>query len=397
VVIWSPNYAPELIGIPVLVTDAAEWLASRGHRVDVVTALPNYPDRRIFKGYEGRVWRSGTENGVHVHRCWLRVRPGESFFDKCLYELSFAAVSAPRALPLIRRADVVLCVVPTLLTAGLGTVAARVGKTRVVVWVQDLVLAAARSVTGVGTLERSALAPMRAVESLAARSGTSIVTCSEGFVPYMVERGAPAERVTTIPNWVDVDRFHGTVEPPARDGVRFLYTGNIGYTQGFETLFAAVERAGVGLTVEIVGGGNYTETAKRLAPADVKVRPAVPSQAYPGLLASAHALVVVQRGVAANANLPSKIASYLAAGRPIVASIGLDTPAARLLDESRAALVVPPEDPNALAQAMRRIRDDSLLRHELGRRGRVYAARHLAREEALTRLEDVVIGRRKAA
>ena len=48
--IWSPNYAPELIGIPPLVTDAAEWLVGRGHEVDVITAFPNYPERRIRPG-----------------------------------------------------------------------------------------------------------------------------------------------------------------------------------------------------------------------------------------------------------------------------------------------------------------------------------------------------------
>src|SRR5215204_1699165 len=112
--IWSPNYAPELIGIPPLVTDAAEWLVARGHDVDVVTAVPNYPERRIHSDYRGAIWHSATENGVRVHRSWLRVRPAERFVDKAFYELSFAALSAPRVLPRVRRADAVVCVVPSL-------------------------------------------------------------------------------------------------------------------------------------------------------------------------------------------------------------------------------------------------------------------------------------------
>jgi glycosyltransferase involved in cell wall biosynthesis len=325
------------------------------------------------------------------------VRPGERFFDKGVYEASFAALSTPRALALIRRADVVVCVVPTLLTTAVGAVASRVRAARFVVWVQDLVLDAARSLAEVGHLERAVLRSMRALESVAVRSAAAVGTSSDGFVPYHHERGAWSERVVTIPNWVDVDRFEGSREPSAEDGVRFLYTGNIGYTQGFETLLAAADQAGPGFEVEIVGGGNYAGSVRRLAGRTVKVRSAVPSSVYPGLLASAHALVVLQRRIAANANLPSKIGSYLAAGRPIVASIDLGTPAARLLERSGAALVVGPEDPVALADAMRRLRDEPQLRRVLGERGRAYAAAHLGREQVLSRFEAVVTGNAEVA
>lgn len=392
ILVWSPNYAPELIGIPPLVTEAAEWLAARGHEVDVVTALPNYPERQIFQGHRGRLWRSDAEKGVRVHRSWLRVRPGESFLDKGLYEASFAALSAPRALPRVRRADVVVCIVPTLFTAGLGALAARATRTPLVVWVQDLVLDAARSVDGVGAVQSRAVDAMRGVESLALRSADRVVSCSPGFLPYLIAHGADPARIDTIPNWVDVDRFPPAPEPPAEQAVRFLYTGNIGYTQGFETLFAGAELAGGGIAVEIIGGGNYADTARRLAHGPVRVLPAVERDAYPDLLASAHALVVLQRRIAANVNLPSKIASYLASGRPVVASIGLDTPAADILNGSGAALVVPPEDPEALATAMRRLRDDTPLRSELGSRAREYAVKHLAKERVLPTFERAVLG-----
>ncbi len=84
ILIWSPNYTPELTGIPPLVTDACGWLATRGHEVEVVTALPNYPQRRIDPAYRGNLWRSEVLDGVEVHRSWLRVRQGESFVDKVL-------------------------------------------------------------------------------------------------------------------------------------------------------------------------------------------------------------------------------------------------------------------------------------------------------------------------
>jgi colanic acid biosynthesis glycosyl transferase WcaI len=146
ILIWSPNYAPEPNGIPPLVTDAAEWLVARGHSVDVVTAVPNYPERRIHPEYRGVLSRSETLNGVRIHRSWLRARPERSFADKALYELTISTFALPHAVRHARRADVVVCVVPTLLAAAYAAGVARVLNKRLVLWVQDLVLSAAASV-----------------------------------------------------------------------------------------------------------------------------------------------------------------------------------------------------------------------------------------------------------
>ena len=392
ILVWSPNYAPELIGIPPLVTDAAEWLAERGHHVDVVTALPNYPQRRIFAGYGGKIWRSNLERGVGVHRSWLRVRPGESFLDKTLYEASFAALSAPRVVSLVRRADVLVCLVPTLMSAAAGALVARATHTRHVVWVQDLVLAAARSVHGLGRVQDGALNAMRSAESIALRPAARVITCSAGFGRYLTETGVTPDRIEMIPNWVDTDRIAVAPEAAPDGEATFLYTGNVGYTQGFDTLLGATNLVGSGVKVRIVGGGNAVDTVRGRGGGAISVEPPVVRDGYATLLASAHALVVVQRQVAANANMPSKIASYLAAGRPIVASIGIDTPAADVLRASGAALVVPPEDPAALAAAMVSLRDDAELRRTLGARGRAYAEAELSRTRILPRLERAIVG-----
>jgi colanic acid biosynthesis glycosyl transferase WcaI len=392
ILIWSPNYAPELIGIPPLVTEAAEWLVQRGHEVDVVTAFPNYPDRRIFPGYGGRVWRSARTHGVAIHRSWLRVRPGESFLDKGLYEASFVATSSPRALQRVARADVLVCLLPTLFTTALGAAAARVSGTRFVVWVQDLVLAAARSVDGVGRVEGRMLSGLRTLESSALRSAARVVSCSPGFGAYLTSLGVKPSAVDVIPNWVDTDFVD--VRPPSdvSGAVRFLYTGNVGYTQGLETLFEARRLVSDGVELTVAGGGNGLDAARRAARDSATFVPLVARSEYPALLASADALVVVQRAVAANANLPSKIASYLASGRPIVASIGLETPAADLLRKSGAAILVPPEDPPTLAQALVRLRDEPALREDLGRHGRAFAVERLGRERLLPKLERAFIG-----
>jgi putative colanic acid biosynthesis glycosyltransferase WcaI len=393
ILLWSPNYAPEPTGIPPLVTDAAEWLVARGHSVDVVTAVPNYPERRIHPKYRRVFWRSDTLNGVRVHRSWLRARPERSFADKALYELTISTFALPNALRVARRADVIVCVVPTLLAATFASGLARALDKRLVLWVQDLVLAAAASV-GVGTTASHVLAAAGRLEQIAVQAADTVVVCSPGFREYLIEGGADARRIETIYNWADVDE----IAPSARDvnggPVRFLYAGNLGYTQGFETLFDAARIGGDGIAVEIVGAGNASDSVRRLcatAP-NVSVRAPVERRVYPSLLGSADVQLVLQRRISAGANLPSKIATALASGRPLLASIDSATPAAELLRNSGGAVLVEPESPPLLAAAMRRLAADAELRARLGAKARAYAETRLAKRPALERLEAAILG-----
>lgn len=393
IVVWSPNYAPDLTGIPPLVTDAAEYLSRRGHSVRVVTTVPHYPERRIDRAYRGRLWWRETRNGVDVARSWLYIRSGESFRDKALYEATVAGLALPRVVTWVRDAELLVCVVPTLGAAAAAAAVSRLRpRLRLVLWVQDLVLAAAESVPHSGPLARHLLRTAGSLEAFSARSADLVVVCSPGFREHFQELGVDADRIATVPNWADVEAIRPS--PAGANGrvVRFLYAGNLGYTQGFETLIDAARLAGEDIAVEIVGSGNAAADVERLArkTRNVAVRPPVASDDLPALLAGADVQVVLQRRIAAGANLPSKIATYMASGRPLLASIDPGTPAADLLRRSGGAVLVEPESPTALAQAMRHLACLPELRDELGRRSRAFAVRELSREVALKRLEEAI-------
>jgi colanic acid biosynthesis glycosyl transferase WcaI len=391
ILIWSPNYAPEPIGIPPLVTDAAERFVMRGHSVDVVTAVPNYPERRIHPDYRGVFFRTETLNGVRVHRSWLRARPERSVADKALYELTISTFALPNVVRLARRADVIVCVVPTLLSAVYAAALTRVLKKRLVLWVQDLVLSVAPAI-GVGAASSRVLSAARRLEQHAARAADSIVVCSPGFREYLIAGGVDPRKIETIYNWADVDRIAPRPAQVNGELVRFLYAGNLGYTQGFETLVDAARIGGERFLVDIVGAGNAAETVRHLAEGvpNITVRAPVSHHEYPELLASADVHLVLQRRICAGANLPSKIATSMASGRPVLASIDAETPAAHLLRDSGGALLVEPESATALADGMRQLADDPVLRGRMGRNARRYAEQKLAKDAALDRLEAVL-------
>lgn len=390
IVIWSPNYAPELTGIAPLVTDAAEWLTARGHTVEVATPMPNYPERRIYESYRGRLWMTEHRSGVLVHRSWLRVRSEERFLDKALYELTSSTMALPNVLRRLRRHDVVLCVVPSLLAATFATILPR--HPRVVLWVQDLVVRAADSVEARGPA-RMILAAAAAIERWTVGRADSVVVCSPGFRDHFARNGVDPSRIEILYNWADLDWIAPSSTDAGNGRTHFLYSGNLGYTQGVETLVEAARIAGEAVTVDIVGDGNAAREVARFAEevANVTVRPPVPRDEFPGLLAAHDAHVVVQRRISAGANFPSKIATYLASGRPIVASIDESTPAAEMLRESGGAIVVGPESPSALAEAMLHLGGRPDLRRELGERSRAFAESRFGKDAALLQLEEVLL------
>jgi colanic acid biosynthesis glycosyl transferase WcaI len=390
ILVWSPNYAPELIGIPPLVTQFAESMVAQQHEVVVVTPFPNYPARVIYERYRGMRSCNETIRGVRVSRHWIRVRPRERVHDKILYELSFALVSFPAALRYARNADVVVTLVPSLLSAAIAASAFR--RARLVVWWQDLIVNASAAVADGRGVMRAAQRVGRTLEAGVARRADLNVVCSPGFEAYLRELVGEPAAIQFVPNWVDTERIVPTPEPVGAS-TRFLYAGNVGYSQGFDTLFEAARRAPKDIEIEIVGDGNAAPLVRERARTNgVTYRMSVPEDEYPRLLQDAHVHVVIQRGISGGANLPSKIGSYLASGRPVVASLALDCPAADLLRASGGAIVVPPDDPVALSEALARLHGDRDLRRRLALSGRRYAEQHLARSTILPALSGLILG-----
>ena len=397
ILIWSPNYAPELTGIAPLATNAAEWLARQGHNVEVVTPLPNYPDRQIHPQYAGVLWRSEQCGPVKLHRSWLRVRPGEGFIDKVLYEASYATASLPQVLRRIPWADAVVCVVPSLVAAVYASIAIRaiglgVHRPRYIIWVQDLVLTAATAVLNMGALSRRLLGIGRLLEKGAGGAADCIVVCSPGFRAYLARLGVDADRIVTIYNGVDTDAVQA-IPPAQNEKARFLYLGNLGYTQDFEGLIAATASLAEA-ELEVYGEGNAIGEVRRLAEGtpNIHIYPPRSWEALPALLASADVHVLAQRKNISEANLPSKLGPYLASGRPVLAAVDVESPAAALLRASGGAIIVRPEQPADLKREMRRLIEDRELRLELGRRGRDFAERRLSFQATLGRLEQAILG-----
>ncbi len=113
------------------------------------------------------------------------------------------------------------------------------------------------------------------------------------------------------------------------------------------------------------------------------------------MLAAANVGMVMQKSNVISFNMPSKIQVLLASGRAIIASVPSNGTAARAVEKSCGGLVVPPEDPEALASAIEHLYKNPQLVQSLGKRGREYAKKVYNFEFILDKYEELLMSMKK--
>jgi glycosyltransferase involved in cell wall biosynthesis len=383
-----------------VVNDLVSAWQERGHRVTVLTGIPNYPTGTPFPGYSAldpREERFGTSRVVRVP---LVPRGGGSRARMAANYLSFAA-SASLLGPLRCReaVDVVFVFQTSPATVGLpATLLARARRAPLVWWIQDLwpeSLSAARA-----TRSPLMLAAVGRLMRWLYRRCDLLLVQSEGFLVPLARHGVREERVRFLPNWaqpwyrpigIAADSEERRSLPP---GFVILFAGNLGEVQSLETVLAAAERvdAAAGIHWVLMGEGRRrrwleSEIARRGLAGSVHLLAARPAAAMPRWLGAADALLLTLRADPTLAlTVPSKLQSYLACGRPILAA--LDGVPAEVVRRAGAGRVGPAEDAATLAaNAIALANATSEERAVMGRAGRAFQCAHYDRERLLDRLD----------
>jgi hypothetical protein len=364
------------------------WQAM-GHSVTVVTGFPNHPTGRLREGDRGKLWTEEQESGLRVLRNWLYATPNEGFVKKTLGHLSFMVTSFAFGLPRLGRTDVVIASSPSFFCAISAWLMARVRRACFVFEVRDLWPAV---FVDLGVLRSPPLIRLlEAVELFLYRRAELIVTVTESFRHDIVRRGIPAEKVVTVINGADVDFFvPGPRQNAVRDelelGERFvvLYIGAHGISHPLETVVeaAAILRDRRDVVFLLVGDGARRRHIEQLvssrALSNVIMLPAQPKERMPDFYRAADVCLVPLRDVPLFSKfIPSKIFEIQAAGRPIIGSVAGE--ARDLLERSGGAVLVPPENAEALVDAVVGLAADRPRCERLGIAGREFVVRECTR------------------
>jgi colanic acid biosynthesis glycosyl transferase WcaI len=398
----SQVYDPEC-GSPAVAGAISRALAALGHDIHVLTGFPNYPTGRLYPGYRIRPYQYERRSGVHVHRVPLLPSHDRSTLRRASTYLSFAACAAAKQ-RILRQVDAWL-VYSSAVTVALPALVARslYGRPYVLL-VQDLWPDAVvnSGLVRPGRLLTTAVRGIHALCDASYRRASAVVVTSPGTAELLARRGVPSAKLSVVPNWVDESVFR----PVPRDeslaerlglagGFVVMYAGSLGELQGLETAIEAVRLLPdlPELRLVFVGSG-VAEPRLRAAAADEPGRVRFLGPQPPGRMAALMALsdaqLVSLRDLPLfHVTLPSKVQAVLACGRPLIAVARGD--AARLAEHSGAGLAVPPGNPAALAEAIRRMHAlGSSVREAMGRAGGQFYLDRLCARVGGAALADVL-------
>ncbi len=344
-------------------------LARRGHAVSHTWCSSNltpHGDLRSGDGVDAVPIDSGGT--FEKYRLVSRVR------SEIVYGIRTAAL-VWRARP-----DSVLTSNVPLLSLLLIAMAARLRGSRWVLWLQDIQTGlAVQSLSGSARIATSALGSL---ERFLIRQADAVVVIDDRFVAAVLDAGAASP--TVIRNWAVIDdlpmgpRTNAWASEHGLDPERlvFLYAGTVGRKHPPELLVALAEELPDAQIVVVSEGVGAEWLAAARTDRGLDNLVLLPFQAHEDLanvLATADVLVAVLDGAAGGFSVPSKVLSYLCAGRPVLAAMPIENGAARIVaHEAHAGVVVPPTV-DAVRAAATTLATDPARRERLGTAARCYA------------------------
>jgi colanic acid biosynthesis glycosyl transferase WcaI len=400
ILVLSQYYDPEPIPKP---SELAEELAMRGHEVSVLTGLPNYPTGRLANGYRLQPHKRETIRGIPVLRVFEVPYHSGSSVGRFLNYGSFM-VAAAAAAPVITRPDVVYVWHPPL-TVGVAAWAIRLLRGSPFlydvqdIWPDEALLA---GMMRKGLMSRA----LGVLEKAVYRRASHVVVATPGARNNLLAKGVPEDKVSVVPNWIfgdglalpapaDVESARGSLE--ANGAFTVTFAGNTGLLQGLDTMLQAARILAhrSDIVFRVVGDGSDLPRLKKLARNlelhNLRFLGRRPASEMPAILAASDALLVVLRsGPLTELALPTKTLAYLASARPVLVAAG--GAAEQLVRECDAGRSVPPDDPQALAEAIQYLAAMTPEARELmGRRGRDWVSRRFTREQLVDRLETLLL------
>jgi colanic acid biosynthesis glycosyl transferase WcaI len=401
VLIYGMNYSPEVAGAGRYTGEIAEYIASLGSDVVVVTTPPHYPGWEVQSAFSNHRFTSEIRNKVRVIRCPLLLHRRMGGFWRLLAPLSFAVTSAPVLLwQLLRfRPDIALSVVPTMSGAPFVLAGARLVGAKTILHMHDLEADAAFAVGHLSNwIWLKFLA--RVFEEFIVRSFDKVITISDRMADKIVEKGARREDTIVIRNWVDLDLVKPLVdESPYREEMGYrsgqvvvLYSGNIGRKQGLDILCEAAKRLARQAHIQFVIAGEGPAKANLVEKfqsfSNIRFLPFQPTERLSEFLGMADVHVLPQEANVADLVLPSKLGGMLASGKPIIVMTETNTELAHFLRDS--VIQVRPGDPQALSNAILAFSNSSAPDVEKARYRNVLAAQ-LSKREGLVKFVHATI------
>ena len=384
--ILTQYYAPEIGATQIRLGAVSKELVRLGHEVEVVTALPNYPAGKIFPEYCGRFSCKESMGEVKVHRVWAYPANG-SGGKRLLSYLSFL-LTCLTVLWKRPRPDFLLVDSPPLFLSLPGLLAAKRWKAGMIFNVADLWPDEVREMGLIGDGVFLRLAEY--LEAWTYQHSQKVSAVTEGIRSRLIQKGVPEQKILFLPNGADLELFQPRpfdlelIQELGVSGKKmFLYAGGMGYMHGLDSVIDAAHHLSGHKDILFVFIGSGPEKSKLEKKAqdyslnNVRFMDPAPPEYIARLYSLATAGLVSVRALPSfNGFRSAKMFPAMASGVPLIyCGIG-EGP--QLVRDAEAGLVIEPEDPEALKEAVLTLAHDSGLAKRLGSNGRKYMEANLS-------------------
>jgi colanic acid biosynthesis glycosyl transferase WcaI len=396
VLIVSQYFWPENFRI----NDIAVSLIKEGHKVTVITGIPNYPDGKFFKGYGFFKNLTESYNGINIIRIPLIPRGNGNGFRLILNYISFMAFACLIA-PFLKipKYDIVFGYEPSPVTVALPAILLKkIHKIPFVFYVLDLW---PESVSAVGAVKsKTILNTIKLLVNYIYKNCDKILVPSRGFISNIKSYGIDDQNIIYWPQWAEeifnsknYDNYDIEKLP---DGFKIFFAGNIGAAQGLDIIINAAKllRGYKKIYWIIIGDGRMKpwleeQIDKYNLNENIILLGRKPIEMMPNYFLAADSLFLsLKSDPIFSLTLPAKIQTYLACGKPIIAAI--DGEAANVIADSKSGLSCGANDPDKLAEIVIQLyqmsEDDRIT---MGRNGFEYYEKHFKSDLLLKKLINI--------
>lgn len=363
ILIISQYFWPESFKINTI----AEYLRHRGHSVDVLTGIPNYPEGKYYKGYGVFKRRREEYKGIRIKRVLLFPRGrGKSDLRLVPNYISYVLSGCIAAFNLSKnRYDTALVFgVSPITQAYPAMLLKKLGNTPICMYIYDLWPDTLFS-HGLGgrvlkkTIERECVKIYKSFDLL-------FIT-SKGFRKRLLEYGCDDEKIKYIPQWVE--KRYRPVKADGKIRRRFglrdddfivMFAGNLGFAQSVETIIecAFYLKHENHIKFVFVGDGSVKQwcmnECRRKEIDNCFFLERQSADNMPGILAEADALLITLRNRDNySLTLPGRLQSFMASGKPVIACANGE--AAKVVNEAHAGLSCPADNAKELSERIIRM------------------------------------------
>lgn len=364
ILIVTQYYYPESFRI----NELGKELVVRGYHVDALVGIPNYPEGKYFKGYGVFSKRKECVNGVTIYRCFQFPRGKKSSnFRLSLNYLSYMVCACLWILFFFcfrKKYDVVIAFEPSPITLIVpACLYGKIKKTKVLSWIQDIWPDSITDRTS-ENLKRVLVPPLNAITEFVYRNSGKILISSKGMKDLICRNADYSDRIEYVPNWCDDFQNMTSSEkqiPDIPEGFIIMMAGNLVETLDPDALCKCVEllKDIPEIHFVFVGGGSFKERMEQM----FKDRGLQNAHFYgrysfemmPLFYAKADAMLLSLKPTKTkhlDVTVPSRLQSYMSAGKPIYAMIGFG--AREVIESSDCGFAVDAGNYQGLAEVIRK-------------------------------------------